>query len=146
MIGETYNNYLDRFGRFFDRFLERLDQFQDYLFAVPSVTVTEVMMLWLAMLWSIWMLLFDVAKTSVVFRYMWSKNFWCACFGAAALVHIGGIVFKFPVLRSWAAYGYAVIWTVWMMMAAFANYQALGVPVFGVFTVVSAILAVRLSR
>lgn len=128
-----------------DRFLERLERFQDHLFAVKSITVTEALLLWLSIGVGLWLALFDVSATSTVYRYLGSEAIWSAALLTITAIHLTGVFSGRMALRRISAYGYAFLWTIWTATGTLSNYQSLVLPVFVPITFTAMIHAARLN-
>jgi hypothetical protein len=138
------NAYALKLENRLDRFLERVENFQDYLFN-KALTWTELFFFWLALGVALWFALFDVKTSSTIYKYLWSELAWCAGLTWCAGMHLGGIFWNKLVLRRIAAHGYVVAWSVWTVTGGLSNYQSLVIPVFAPITFLAIVHAARLN-
>lgn len=129
-----------------DVIIEKILEIEDYFHLPANVRASEFALFAFAVSWFAWFVFFDVESSSPVYRYIFNEAGWACIFGAFAVLHAAGVFSPAIEVRRLAVSGYAVVWFVWLVMAATARAASTAVPTIAVILFLSVYVAVRLSR
>ena len=138
----------NKLDKYIDLWAERLNRIEDFVFvgALKYITLTEIMLLWLAILIFFWLILFDVQHSSLTFQYIWNEPVWIVIFGLLIWLHLFGVFMNSLRMRIVAAHCYSFLWFTWVCLAGWGNFGSPSVPIFFVLLITSVILTVRITR
>jgi hypothetical protein len=126
-----------------DQLIERILDITDYFIVVKHITLSEWFLFALAFGHAAWFMFFGVVDAN--YDYYFDTPFWTIVFSLISFCHFVGFFFKSLHVRIGAVYAHSFLWAFLTILAAYAKTGAPAVPRMIVFTLLSAILVVRLS-
>lgn len=126
-----------------DSIIERIIDIADYFVVVKHITLSEWILFGIAFVRAAWFILFGAIDHN--YDLYLPSLFWTSIFAGLTLLHFSGFFFKSLNVRIVAVYGHSFVWGFLTLLALYARADAPAAPQLFIFTILSAILVVRLS-
>ncbi len=126
--------------------VQRILRLEDYFCLTDRIRLSEIFLMWQSFSWFVWLMCFDVKNSSPVFTYMFSQRIWMAVFGLLSALHLVSVFLQRQRLRSAVITAYAIVWFIWLVIAAFAAHQSATIPMLFNLCILSIAVAIHLSR
>ncbi len=130
------------FERLFDLFIDRLILITDYFILSKRLSLTEMMIWWVALLRGVWSVFVEVDSP---YNMVMSNMAWMWVYLAVSVIHTFTF-FRTTRERAYAVCLQAVVWCTLGWLAAVSASPSFALPTAVVFAMGSAFVAVRLFR
>lgn len=135
-------NQMGYFERLFDLFIDRLILITDYFILSKRLSLTEMMIWWVALLRGVWSIFVDVESP---YNLVLSNAAWMWVYLTVIIIHTATF-FRSMQARAYAMCLHAVVWCTLGWLAAVSASPSFALPTAVVFAIGSAFVAVRLFR